>query len=208
MRIVIRAVPQRQGNVSKIHRDLIDQGFPQDDIFVRWDEKLSGPLPSWLDCLKFVKERFIDKSEKIIFLQDDVKISSSFAAMATSDIYDDDTTNDMIFCGFASEYDVACRSGIVEGRYAWYSFPCIIFTVKTAIEFLRWYEYNKNNRDIIEWAHTGKNDDLIFHSYIIDTDKTVCNVNPNLVDHRDDLCGGSIVSPNRDKEIRSLYFKE
>lgn len=208
MRIMIHAVPEREENIKAIKAALKDQGFPYDDIFVSVDTIKAGPLPAFIKSAEWLAQRIKDDSEVIWHLQDDVLLSNGFVGRAfyftNSDLH---SPKNRVLCGFASSVDKIHCKGDVEPINAWYSFPCIGISMAILKKFISWYDQNKNNRDIFEWGCAGKNDDLIFHTFLVDQKIRARNIAPNLVDHRDDLCGGSIVSPTRTQPLRSVYWE-
>lgn len=74
------------------------------------------------------------------------------------------------------------------------SFPCIRIPSEVIKDFLRWYD-DKGCRD--PKAKTGKEIDSLFRDFLIIHGITGFNFRPCIVEHVDDLIGGSIVNPDR-----------
>jgi hypothetical protein len=143
------------------------------------------------------------KDDGVWYLQDDIIFDYDFKVRTEklSGKYD-------VVCGFCSCYDISPKKGAVRSADMWYSFPCIYISKLCGQEFIKWLD--DNSMKYTAWINTGKHDDTLFRTFMLDTDdKLIYNVSPNLVDHVDTYVGGSIVNPIRDnKEVVSLYFNE
>lgn len=209
MIFLIHAVKEREFNVIKIARELSRQGAAGDDINISTDFGHRGNLAATLNRYIWLATKY-DPSIDIWHLQDDIVPSKDFMAIARG-------ANDYadIVCGFCSTYCIDLDGnplppGPVFPSKMWLSFPCIKIPVHITTEFVAWIMEHADD-DGITGAHirSGKRDDELFKTFLEEkhSNMSVCNLSPNIVDHRDDLCGGSIVSPQRLHCPRALYFK-
>lgn len=183
---------------------LLKQGIEKANICVWQDVHCRGNLQSFIDSCNspFITE---NAKEHTWHLQDDVIISSTFKQ--ETERYEDD-----IVCGFICKYDEGIKPGkstVKDGM--WFSFPCIKFSNKLAIQFAEWARYNLPDLNFKVLVDSKKGDDLLFKIFLEENfpNKEVYNLAPNLVDHIDYLLGGSIVNKQRGQDIiRSIYWNE
>ena len=181
---------------------LISQGIDQDDIILYRDINNDGCLKSSINSFKLAAEQEFDG---MWHLQDDVLICSDFKKRT-------EENDDGIVCGFASSYDKNPIKGKVTGvDNMWFSFPCIRIPTSILKHYTIWCDsYIINDNRYKNWIESNKNDDLLFRYFLKSYYKDVeaLNLAPNLVEHVDWLIGGSMINNDRDRIIRSLYWKE
>lgn len=198
MNYVIRTVPERMWFVCKyMIPELYKQGIV--DLHIYEDTNHEGCLNSFLHAINIA----LGEEDGVWYLQDDIIFTHNFKVI-TEELY---SKHDII-CGFCSCYDEQTKGGIVAKEAMWYSFPCIYISNEYIQKFPMWLK--ENNLKYKAWIDTGKHDDTLFRTFIMEQDDVkVYNVIPNLVDHVDTYVGGSIVNSMRNnKEVVSLYFNE
>ncbi len=182
---------------------LLEQGIPNEEIKIWLDESFEGNLyacmNSFADCGK--------RSGSTWHLQDDVVISKDFYEITKKQ------DPSIIICGFVGK-DVGPnieKDGIVPYYKMWWSFQCIQIPNKIAGDCARWffedYQY-RNVHGIQAKIQSRKNDDWFFNRFLREHHPydDVLNLKPNLVDHIDNLLGGSIVNKERTRNHTSPYF--
>jgi hypothetical protein len=211
-RYMIHAVPSRMWYVKEwLIPSLLKQGIPRSRIKVWCDRSRAGNLLSCMTAFLWCGER--DKGGDTWHLQDDVVISGDFA-------YETETAlpwlNNTIVAGFCPqstyEDDRTSYTGLVGPEKLWYSFQCIRIPDRVAGACADWYfnhegKWGVRHLDLLE--REGKGDDGFFMWYITHELLPIyChNANPNLVEHVDDLLGGSLINKSRkDICLKSTYF--
>ena len=190
---------------------MIEQGINPDNIFVYRDTNNIGNLRSFIDsCNKSVSVCEKHNIDGIWHLQDDVVISSKFKEVTEK--YDNG-----LVCGFTCAYDNEPKPGLfrISEREMWFSFPCIRIPKSIMSSFVNWANTNLwQSKYFRGWVIRNKGDDLIFREWLYDNDRLQdtlqLNLSPNIVNHIDDLIGGTVVNPQRDKtqNTRSMFWEE
>lgn len=207
MRIMIHAVPKRLEHVNTLRSILAAQGVHPEGILLYVDENMEGNLEATVKSYEYLEERILDPEEQIWHLQDDVVICKDFAERIRT------MQKDMpygVVCAFCSEVDRGVRPGNVLPEHMWYSFQCIRIPVGLSLEFAMWIRDGDHSEEQAKKIEANKFDDSLFREFMLEQHQfyPVYNYSPNLVDHRDDMCGGSIVNPGREEQIRALYYTE
>ena len=215
MKFLIHTVPQRRDNFVLICETLRSQGAHPDDMLMYSDVAREGNLMAFVKSCEYLERRCIDPAEPVWHLQDDIQLSNHFI----EDIKRIHAEHCMriewpIWCGFCSHESIDLKGkllpdGECDPEHMWYSFPCIMIPVMITNMFVRWF-YKSPKSDIEEkWIKENRYDDSLFRNFLIKSKigVEVINIKPNLVDHRDDLCGGSILNRDRKAPARALYFE-
>lgn len=207
MRIMIHAVPKRLEHVNTLRLILGAQGVHPEEILLYVDENMEGNLEATVKSYEYLDERIWDPEEQIWHLQDDVVICKDFAERIR--IIQKDMPRGIV-CAFCSEVDRGVRPGNVLPEHMWYSFQCIRIPVGLSTGFAEWIRKGEHSVNRRRKIAANKYDDSLFREYMQEKypHYPVVNYSPNLVDHRDDMCGGSIVNPGREEQIRALYYTE
>lgn len=210
MKYMIHSCNDRQWYVDEfLVPELLNQGIQPADIFIYQDKDCDGNLKSFYKSCKAVYDKW-GADEKVCHLQDDVYPASYFREEAE---YYAGLDKYILICGFTTFYPEIKEPG--EGVLCtnlWFSFPCIIYSNKLAIEFYEWCnEYLWGKNMFKTWITRNKGDDYIFECFLQSNyqNSLIYNVAPNLVEHIDFLLGGSVVNRQRKKtNVRSKYWKE
>lgn len=205
MRIFIHSVPKRARYTINIIKELTFQGVHIRDILGYTDTKYEGNLPAAINSYIMLEHEILDPSEMIWHLQDDVEIAPDFVERI-KDLQFRHATG--IICGFCSVYDKGVPPGLRKPESMWHSFPCIRIPVWLTTEFAYWTRREDLPPETKNMIAERKYDDTLFKLFMEEKYPSypVINDPMNLVDHRDDLCGGSIVNPHREDVVRALYF--
>lgn len=202
MKFLIHACPKREWFVyGYIIPEMVRQGIDRDDIEVWMDRNGDGNLKS---CVKsFASRKGIDGGTW--HLQDDVALAGDFAEKAEQ--YDDG-----IVCGFGRKewQPIGPMSGNVPAVFMWNSFPCIRIPNDIAVEFSEWVTTDAAYRDTYREAiEHNKADDTLWFDFITEKhlDMYITNLDPNIVEHIDDLIGGSVLH-KRDGLVRSSWWTD
>lgn len=212
---IIHACNQRMWYVKDfLIPSMLEQGIPQSNILVYQDRNGIGNLRAWVDsCNKLVgmcKKQHIDA---VWHLQDDICVSRDFKERTELiDLWGKDSE---IVCGFTCAYDtmpIAGRFQAYEDKM-WFSFPCIKIPTDILEAFVAWANTNLwQSKYFKSWVRRNKGDDLVFREWLIDshTETSILNLAPNLVNHIDDLIGGTVCNKQRDKEqnTRSIFWED
>lgn len=182
---------------------LLEQGLPQDDIYVWLDEKGIGNLGSCLESFTWASHR----PGEMWHIQDDVLLCRDFVERTRA------APNGLV-CGFCA--DIYERGSIVEGpttaEYMWESsFPCIKIPNALAGEFVKWVVNEPIGRpELQKLVETGKKDDTLFWIFIQENypEMPVTNMSPHLVEHVDWLIGGSVINQWRGYIVRSCRWDD
>ena len=206
--IIIHGSPKREWYINEfLVPSLYQQGFKQEQINIYMDTNHLGNLHATLDC-------FQNTPTTAWHLQDDVLISSMFKQII--DAYANDIES--IICGFASTFDkYQNQLGKVPIYKAWFSFPCIKIPKNILKSFLLWYKQDfskRNNLQYKQWIKANRYDDSIFHLYLEELNQEkkemkAIHLYPNIVEHIDQLIGGSVAGPKRKNiTIKSVHWQE
>lgn len=198
MRVMIHAVPSRMWYVEGfLIPSLRAQGI-EPQLYV--DTKQLGNLGACLDS-------FIQCSgDGTWHIQDDVLICRDFAERAAAN--DQGVVNG--FCCVLFGEDDPSQIGTVTPRNLWHGFPCVRIPDDYARDFVRWIRSGSHSVYADRLIRKGKGDDYLFHEYFRNVhprDKPR-NIAPNLVEHVDDLLGGSVANTWRKKPARSALWDE
>lgn len=107
-----------------------------------------------------------------------------------------------IICGFGTTE----KFGEVKPEDMWYSFPCIRIPNDYLRDFEHWIE-TSGDEDVAERMKLGKGIDFLFRKYVIQNPIPIYHTNPCMVEHIDDLIGGSLIN-ERDKPIKAIRFED
>lgn len=204
MKYMIHTFPKRLWYVKKyLIPSMVKQGIKQKDIYIYNDENKFGNLFAFLDSLKYIIEN-LTKEKGLWHLQDDVIISRDFKNIT------EEIAKDKIINGFVNKnYANVEKSGEVNVKEYWYSFPCIYIPNRYIDDFLNWLEKVKDHAPFRKKYITGRFDDWFFYKFLemeYPLDKMI-NLKPNLVDHIDYLLG--FTSGKRSKKpVRAEYFND
>lgn len=199
---MIHACPEREWYVNEyLVPSMTSQGIRREEITVWMDRERVGNLASCLasfaECAKQPGETW--------HLQDDVIVCRDFAERTRA-------APEGLACGFCVKcYEDSVIVGTVQAQYMWQSsFPCIKIPNELAGEFVEWIERNRDRPGIAQYVQTGKKDDTLFRSFIIETRPRmmVTNITPHLVNHVDYLIGGSIVNKTRGFVARAYLWTD
>lgn len=206
-RYVIHACPDRMWYVDEyLVPSMLKQHIPRDEIIIWCDVERKGCLQTAIDCFEYCGKH----EGGCWHLQDDVIIAKDFAKRTQ-------TADSEIECGFChSLYENSNgrsvdRTGKVESRYMWSSFPCIYIPNRMARDFVEWYYTKAMYRPQYEvFIFEKKHDDGFWRDFVNEClqDEMVLNHVPSLIDHVDWLIGGSVVNRLRGTNVRSYYWTD
>lgn len=226
MRILLHCIPEREESIVKIMTSHAHCA-PDVELFIYTDKQHEGNLPAYLKSIDFISDpdHGVADNELIWHLQDDAFLLPGFwdDIKRRSKMYDDSIRMNgpfYIFCGFTSEADkIEGRGneykpvGEVKANDMFYSFPCIGIPLWISKDFR---DYIKDGSELTQmeksWVNTKKYDDSLFQNFLkkrnFERDVLrIVNLPKCLVDHRDDLCGGSVVNPNAASDGRRARLK-
>lgn len=182
------------------------QGIDRNNITIFMDSNKRGNLFACMDCFKSMP----DDDGSTWHLQDDILIASTFK-QKTEELEDAAP----LVCGFCFRVPAyIAPEGLQPPQTMWYSFQCIKIPNKVARECADWFfktaQYDTKYHDFIR---ANKGDDSMFKIFIeqkFGTDKIALNLKPSIVEHIDDLIGGSLINQLRkmDGPARGVYFEE
>ena len=195
MRILIHACKQREAYVREfLVPELKNQGFDDVDVFM---DPGRGNLEAYLESYRKLPE-----AGYIWHLEDDVVPDSRFYWWSRGLKYFDG-----IICGFGAGqyYGLRDFGYCIDPGDMFLSFPCIRIPCGIIKGFLRWFDDNwKKYADIVK---SGKEIDTLFREYVIKSRVPAFNFMPCMVEHVDDILGGSIVNPDR-IQVRAVVFDD
>ena len=183
--ILIHACKQREKYVNEcLVPELKRQGFKS--IKVHMDNN-TGNLAAYL-----ASYRDLPDHGDIWHLEDDVFPDGRFCEWAWGLSYFPG-----IIAGFGAGqyYGLRDFGYCVEPQELFMSFPCVRIPCETIKGFIRWYD--DTNREKTQRAKTGKGIDEFFREYLISRGIVGFNFKPCMVEHVDDLIGGSIANKER-----------
>ena len=203
---MIHACPKRMWYVNEFMiPQMLEQGIPESAITVYNDVNRDGNLEACLRSFASVPDGM-----GTWHLQDDVLLSSKFKEQ--TELY-----NEGIVFGFSGYYDKDDKGnwfepGWVKPKLMWSSFQCVRIPNSIAHGFVMWFrEYIQHNPIYRNMVSTGKCDDWFFKMYCRSElpDIKILNLAPNIVDHVDQLIGGSVINGAREfPEYRARYWEE
>ena len=204
---MIHACPKRMWYVEQyMIPSMLEQGIHADDITIYNDINGDGNLQA---CLKSF-ESVPDNGDGIWHLQDDLLLSSFFKVKT-------ERWDSGIVYGFSGYYDKDIhgkwfKPGIVKPREMWSSFQCVRIPNYITHKFVRWFrQYMENNQVYKDQVRSGKCDDWFFKKYLQSEwpNIDILNLAPNIVEHVDQLIGGSVINEQRgDPDYRSRFWEE
>lgn len=201
MRYLIHAIKSRRWYVDGyLIPSMVRQGIPEESIAV-WEDPGVGNLEACLRSFEHVQGIGDGYTWHI---QDDVVLSRWFYAK-TKIQYPG------IVCGFCGYYDGEKEPGEVFPDDAWLSFQCIGIPDDLAGECAAWFRnFGQFEQEFLPLVYQKRGDDLVFQKFVqrFHPDCMCWNLSPNLVEHIDDLIGGSIVNFRRKKPLKSEYWDE
>ena len=215
MRFLIHAIPEREENVAKLMAAHALSPLKDVEMLIYNDSDHKGNLPAYMDSIDYLFDSPDIKSHELIWhLQDDVVLLPNFwERVATyAKQYEEGMANETfyIYCGFTSNADYVegrgwKATGEVLPEAMFYSFPCIGIPFWLSFMFLNWLRGDDLTMKERVWIESGKYDDSLWQSFLCRDWDRIHDVGPGpvkiinlpkcLVDHRDDLCGGSVVNP-------------
>lgn len=199
---MIHACPKREWFVNGyIVPEMLRQGIDRDDIEIWMDSNGDGNLTS---CIKSFMS--LDGIEGGTWhIQDDVALSGDFKEKT-------EQHDDGVVCGFGRKewQPIKPKSGRVPAVYIWNSFPCIRIPNKIAAQFAEWVTTDAAYRDTYrELVERNKADDTLWFDFFVEEYMYtyITNLEPNIVEHIDDLIGGSVLH-KRDGLVRSSWWTD
>ena len=201
IKVLIHAYPKRMWYVDGfLVPELRRQGA--DEIEVWNDVELKG---NQVACMESFAARKGDGGTWHI--QDDVLLCRDFVERCRQ--HDDGVVYG--FCNVQFTDDPA-QTGRVSVEDCWHSFQCVRIPDEYARDCAEWFwNGNGKNMDYYPfWIRSGKMDDSIFRTFLLDQhpDIYVENLKPNLVEHVDYIVGGSVLYPWRGHLARAHYWDD
>lgn len=219
-RYMIHTIPEREWYVREyLIPQLTTQGIPRRRIKIWCDRHHDGNLlscmSSFLWCAEQAKARKDRDAVPVTWhLQDDV-VPKKRLAIYTERLTDYFSDYPVI-CGFCADRvygeDRSSYTGAVPPEHMWWSFQCIRIDDDLAGECAEWFFRHEDlfYKDLDNLIAEGKGDDSVFEEFMrtVHPYATVHNLSPNLVQHVDDLLGGSVVNKGRLFPIRAKYWND
>ena len=139
-------------------------------------------------------------------IQDDVLLCRDFVEQCRQH-------DEGVVYGFCNEAftDDPLQTGRVSVEDAWHSFQCVRIPDAYARECAAWLDGpGKTSGMYPIWTRSGKMDDDVFRTFLIDRHgrETVVNLKPNLVEHVDWIVGGSVLHPWRGYIARAHFWDD
>lgn len=188
--IQIHACKQRERYVTEcLVPELINQGFKGRDIYIHMDDG-KGNLQAYLDAYNE-----LPPSGDVWHLEDDVFPDPRFYQWAFGLSFFPKT----IIAGFGAGQNYGLRDFgyCVEPGELFLSFPCVRIPCETIKAFLQWFDLNGKRSDVRDATKCGNGIDGAFKLFLVDKGIVGFNFRPCMVEHIDDMIGGSIANPNR-----------
>lgn len=188
---------------------LLEQDLPHNNIIVWHDYERIGNLHSCLLSFQWCYKN-LNNDEGVWHLQDDVLVCRNFVKRI-KELENQDIVNGFCCKNFnLSEWK---KSGYVNSKDTWNSFPCIKIKNKYVKNFCDWVYSIEclKQRKYHDWYKTGKMDDSFWREQLIqkNPELEVLNLKPSLVEHIDMLIGGSVINEDRDKSVcNSCYWQD
>jgi len=201
-RYMIHACPKRMWYVNEhLIPSMLEQGISREQITVWCDTKQEGNLKACMHAFQSLP----DDNEGTWHLQDDVLLARDFRRKT-------ERYNAGLVAGFISQrYSAKAKAGIVTIENAPWSFPCIRIPNKMARACAEWtLTYLVGNPVYANYIGDGNGDDWAFKSFAKDYCKDVMcyNLQPSIVEHIDNLIGGSSVGTRRDGPTYAKHFED
>lgn len=194
MEILIHSSPERMDYVTRYLLPKLS-GLK---ITVWCDHEKSGNLKAYLDSYKE-----LPLEGNTWHLEDNVLPDRHFKQwIAEMESFEG------IVCGYGSKGYKNVLGLIEHPEDMWYSFPCIRIPNAYLRDMLPWLEeVQKNDRDIAHKVEAGKGIDYIFRRYAIDHPIPIYHHTPCMVEHIDDLIGGSLTNV-RSQSPKAVRFDD
>ena len=203
MKYLIHTYPKRLWYVEKyLIPSMLKQGIRETDIYIYNDEYKKGNLFAFMESLEYINEN-LSKEKGLWHLQDDVVLCKNFKEESVK-------ASNKVINGFVNKnYANVEKSGEVNVKDYWYSFPCVYIPNRYIDDFLNWIEKVREHAPFRKKYLSGRYDDWFFYKFLemeypIDT---MINLKPNLVDHIDYLIGYT-TGKRRKVQVRAEYFKD
>ena len=138
-------------------------------------------------------------------LEDDVFPCRDFVTIARA--HDDGIVHGF-YHNFDNEY---FASGWVSVMKAGYSFPCFRMPNRLVVEFAEWFLMDAMHRpQYRDWVQDNKHIDSFMLDFLREQhpEEKVYNLKPSIVEHVDDLIGGSVVNKWRDEDCHAEFFDD
>lgn len=197
MNIIIHATEQREHYVrGYLIPELVRQGWDKDGILV-WVDHGQGNIKAYLGSYSALPD-----SGNWWHLEDDVVPDRRFFKFAQGlEAFPG------IVCGFgaAQYYSLRDFGYALDPSEIFYSFPCIRIPCEVIKTFMCWLEQVKGR--FKRTIGSGAGIDYLFRQYIMTQDIPVFNFKPCLVEHIDDMLGGSICNKNRG-QLKAAVFDD
>lgn len=163
------------------------------------DNFKDGNIRSYLNSLGMMA--YANKSGNTWHLEDDVFPDKHFKKWA-----EEFEMLDGIVCGFGPKNGSSVLGRVKDPKDMWYSFPCIRIPNDYALEFAQWVEYS-GDADCERRKELGKGIDYLFYKYVQLNPIRIFNCSPCMVEHVDDLIGGSLIN-ERTEPIKAIRFED
>lgn len=215
MKYIIRCHKDRLWYVEQyLIPSMTEQGIDYFDINIAIDDGNLGNLGSWIETCKSII-KYEDMAKGTWHLQDDVLICKDFAKLTTPVKYPDD-----IICGFINSFELNYKeqektyNKLIpidrETSRVRDSMQCIYIPNVVIKGFLEWF-----NKEVVEngryenYYKQNKFDDFFFKEYLYEHKPCMqVNCDPSLVEHVDDLIGGTIINKHRKQPLVAHNFKD
>ena len=194
MEILIHASPQRMEYVTRFLLPRLN-GLK---ITVWCDHERKGNLKAYLESYKD-----LTPYGDTWHLEDDVLPDRHFRQWA-----EEMEHFDGIVCGYGSKGYKDVIGEIKHPEDMWYSFPCIRIPNAYLLDMMPWFEDIKTrDLDIKRKVEANKGIDYIFRRYVIGHPIPIYHHDPCMVEHVDDLTGGSLTNI-RAQSPKAIRFED
>lgn len=163
-------------------------------VSVYCDRNHKGNLKSYLESYMY-----LPSSGDTWHLEDDVLPDRRF-----KEWMEEMSSFEGIVCGYGSRGNKEVFGLIEDPKDMWYSFPCIRIPNSYLREMLEWNTYDD---DVQRKINEGIGIDLIFHKYVEANPIPIYHHDPCMVEHIDDLIGGSLIS-ERYQSPKAIRFED
>ena len=199
MRVIIHSCDARLWYVREyLLPALRDQGLR---VSIHNDDNNRGNLWSYIDSFRGMR----GDDDGTWHIEDDVFPCRYFAKIAA------EHDNGIVF-GFYHRFgNEDFVPGWIPVSAAGYSFPCFRMPNRLVAEFAEWFLSVAQHRDMYrEWIADNKHVDSFMLNFLREChpEERVYNLKPSIVEHVDDLIGGSIVNKWREGSAKAEYFDD
>lgn len=209
LKFMIHLCPKRKWYVDEfLIPKLKERGVKEEEMLLYLDDKGDGFLQSFINSMGICAD--FKKDTMVIHLQDDVYPRSDFYAKcaANKDDYD-------IISGYCNPVSKSkTKSGEVNVKDTWYSFPCIGINSRLSYRFISWWlGTGYKEKEYQMFISEKKFGDAIFKDYIqkYEKDARCINLRPTICQNVDSWIGGSVINfmrPTFFGSDETLYFEE